>query len=155
MVSVGWLEIDESGVTFPNFDRHNGESAKARGLAAERKRNQRSRVTEEDGQMSRSERDTSVTREEKRREDIKAETQRATRLPADWHPTGEDIEFCESERPDLDVQSVAEQFRDYWIAQGGAKGRKVDWPATWRNWVRNQRRGQQNGQQGNTGGLVL
>lgn len=73
MVAVGWLEIDETGVTFPKFDRHNGETAKTRALAAERKRNQRSKVTEDDGQMSRSERDTSVTREEKRREERKTD----------------------------------------------------------------------------------
>jgi hypothetical protein len=30
-----------------------------------------------------------------------------------------------------------EQFYDYWISQPGAKGRKLDWFATWRNWVRN------------------
>lgn len=69
MISVGWLEVDDAGVTFPKFDRHNGETAKTRALAAERKRNQRGKVTKEDGQVSRSERDTSVTREEKRRED--------------------------------------------------------------------------------------
>lgn len=32
-----------------------------------------------------------------------------------------------------------EKFRDHWIAQAGAKGRKADWPATWRNWVRNSK----------------
>jgi hypothetical protein len=157
MISVGWLEIDDSGVTFPKFDRHNGETAKTRALAAERKRNQRSKVTEDEGQMSRSERDTSVTREEKRREEkkeIKADA-RAARLPDDWVPTSEDVAFCRAERPDLDVGNVANQFRDYWVAQPGAKGRKLDWPATWRNWVRNQKRGYQNGQQGNTKGLVL
>lgn len=30
-------------------------------------------------------------------------------------------------------------FFDYWIAQPGAKGRKLDWSATWRNWVRNEK----------------
>jgi uncharacterized protein YdaU (DUF1376 family) len=35
------------------------------------------------------------------------------------------------------VRLQAEKFRDYWIAQPGAKGRKVDWYATWRNWIRN------------------
>lgn len=74
MIAVGWLEIDETGVTFPKFDRHNGETAKTRALAAERKRNQRNKVTEEEGQMSRSQRDTSVTREEKRR-DLKEDTE--------------------------------------------------------------------------------
>ena len=69
----------------------------------------------------------------------KVESNRATRLPADWKPSEAMIEFCKKERPDLLVKSVADSFRDYWIAQPGAKGRKVDWDATWRNWIRNQR----------------
>ncbi|SAL10355.1 hypothetical protein AWB73_00098 [Caballeronia turbans] len=65
--------------------------------------------------------------------------ERASRLPADWQPSDDDVLFCREQRPDLHPAHVASQFRDYWIAQPGAKGRKVDWPATWRNWVRNQR----------------
>jgi uncharacterized protein YdaU (DUF1376 family) len=72
----------------------------------------------------------------------KAEEARATRLPADWEPSDNDVAFCRDERPDLQPAKVANQFRDYWVAQPGAKGRKVDWPATWRNWVRNQRAAQ-------------
>lgn len=30
----------------------------------------------------------------------------------------------------------AAKFRDYWVAQPGQKGVKLDWPATWRNWCR-------------------
>ena len=63
----------------------------------------------------------------------------ATRLPADWIPSYEDARFCAAERKDLSIDAVASQFRDYWIAQPGVKGRKADWSATWRNWVRNQR----------------
>ena len=63
----------------------------------------------------------------------------ASRLPADWFPSDDDISFCETERPDLKPTDVACRFRDYWIAQPGAKGRKLDWPATWRNWVRNEK----------------
>ena len=48
MSEVGWLQATEDGVLFPKFVRHNGASAKARLLAAERKRNERSR-TERDG----------------------------------------------------------------------------------------------------------
>ena len=76
--------------------------------------------------------------EEKRREE---KAVRASRLPADWQPSFEEIQFCRTERPDLNPDNVASQFRDYWIAQPGAKGRKADWMATWRNWVRNQRGG--------------
>jgi uncharacterized protein YdaU (DUF1376 family) len=64
----------------------------------------------------------------------------ATRLPADWKPGHELIEFCKTTRPELNPFDVADAFVDYWIAQPGAKGRKADWPATWRNWVRNQRK---------------
>lgn len=69
----------------------------------------------------------------------KAEAAPAARLPADWLPSYDDARFCETARPDLKIDEVAACFRDYWIAQPGAKGRKTDWPATWRNWVRNQK----------------
>ena len=62
----------------------------------------------------------------------------ASRLPADWKPDEAGLAFCKAERPDLQADSVADRFRDYWTAQPGAKGRKTDWPATWRNWVRNE-----------------
>jgi hypothetical protein len=35
-----------------------------------------------------------------------------------------------------EIEDEADRFRDYWIAQPGAKGIKLDWPATWRNWIR-------------------
>ena len=54
-------------------------------------------------------------------------------LPKEWE------DFCKKERPDLKPLNVWNQFRDYWIAQGGQKGTKLDWFATWRNWVRSQR----------------
>lgn len=62
-----------------------------------------------------------------------------SRLPADWKPSDEEVAFCATERPDLTASEVACRFRDYWIAQPGIKGRKSDWPATWRNWVRNEK----------------
>lgn len=71
-------------------------------------------------------------------------TATASRLPADWFPSDAEITFCETERPDLKPSEVANRFRDYWVAQPGQKGRKLDWSATWRNWVRNEKRqGQQ------------
>lgn len=39
------------------------------------------------------------------------------------------------------IRLEADKFRDHWIAQAGAKGRKADWPATWRNWIRNSKSG--------------
>ena len=48
------------------------------------------------------------------------------RLPDDWHPRAED---------GLDNLELA-KFRDYWKAVPGQKGTKLDWDATWRNWLR-------------------
>jgi hypothetical protein len=52
-------------------------------------------------------------------------------FPSDW------LVFCKQERPDLQPVQTFEKFKDYWIAQAGQKGVKLDWFATWRNWVRN------------------
>lgn len=76
MASVSWLRIDETGITFPNFDNHNGETAKTRALGKNRKQKQRNGahghadVPEVGADLSRNQRDESVTREEKRREEL-------------------------------------------------------------------------------------
>jgi hypothetical protein len=61
---------------------------------------------------------------------------RATRLSTDFELPEDWVEFCKSERPDLDAKKTFAEFKDHWIAQAGAKGVKSDWTATWRNWVR-------------------
>ena len=64
LLEVGWLLVRNGSLVIPNFDRHLSDSAKKRALSGERKRKQREK---EGPQLSRPERDTSVTREEKRR----------------------------------------------------------------------------------------
>lgn len=51
-------------------------------------------------------------------------------LPDNWHSE------CRRIQPKADPHKVFEEFRDHWISQPGAKGRKSDWTATWRNWCR-------------------
>jgi hypothetical protein len=76
--------------------------------------------------------------EEKPKSSRRGERISAEELPEEWR------QFCIEERPDLNPESVFVQFRDYWVSVPGQKGVKLDWKATWRNWVRNQR-GQNNG----------
>ena len=71
-------------------------------------------------------------------EPIKEHT-RGSRLSADWVLPTEWADWAKQERPDLDLWSVGEQFRDYWSAKAGSGSTKLDWQATWRNWVRNQK----------------
>jgi uncharacterized protein YdaU (DUF1376 family) len=66
---------------------------------------------------------------------------RGSRLQADFCLTDDWKEFCRKERLDLDPQKVFDGFKDYWIAKPGQQGVKLDWFATWRNWVRNQKQG--------------
>ena len=68
---------------------------------------------------------------------------RGSRLPADWKPNAELVEWSKAERQDLDLRKVLEEFRDYWTSVAGSKGVKLNWDATWRNWVRSQKAGKQ------------
>jgi hypothetical protein len=34
------------------------------------------------------------------------------------------------------VAREADRFRDYWRGQPGQRGVKLDWQATWKNWIR-------------------
>ena len=60
-------------------------------------------------------------------------TARGTRLPDDLNF---DFQFA-IQNGIQDPAEEANKFRDYWHAQPGSKGVKLDWPATWRNWCRN------------------
>lgn len=63
----------------------------------------------------------------------------ATRLPDDWQLPQSWGQWAMAERQDLsadDVRREAQVFADYWHAKAGADARKLDWQATWRNWVR-------------------
>ena len=66
-----------------------------------------------------------------------ADKARGTRLPDGWMPEGSDwelaLDLCNGDAGAVDE---LDRFLDYWRAVPGAKGRKADWPATWRNWVR-------------------
>lgn len=64
-------------------------------------------------------------------------------LPTDWGEWA----MCEGLSRD-EVIGQAERFRDYWIAKAGKDAAKLDWQATWRNWIRNaKKRGHANGKQ--------
>jgi uncharacterized protein YdaU (DUF1376 family) len=64
---------------------------------------------------------------------------RGSRLPTDWEPDGNLKAWACEERPDLDLTTTVARFRDYWTALPGSKGVKLDWTATFRNWVRQEK----------------
>lgn len=62
---------------------------------------------------------------------------RATRLPTGWTPSAVTIAQMGTERPGVALKDEHLKFVDYWVAQPGQRGTKLDWDATWRNWIRN------------------
>lgn len=72
-------------------------------------------------------------------EDIKKRERqnRGTRITPDWTPLEPERAFAKTEGfSDWEIQREAQKFRDYWTACAGAKGVKLDWSATWRQWIR-------------------
>ena len=66
---------------------------------------------------------------------------RASRLPADFRLPDDWKTWALSCQPTWDegrCNLAAAGFRDYWIAKAGKDGSKLDWLATWRNWVRRE-----------------
>ena len=61
---------------------------------------------------------------------------RGARLPDGWQPDQALADWTRANAPSAANSLEVERFRDYWTAQPGAKGRKTDWAATWRNWAR-------------------
>lgn len=57
-------------------------------------------------------------------------------LPEDW------ATWAREARPDIDIAGTADRFKDFWVAKAGKDGTKLDWLATWRNWVRGSKAGQ-------------
>ncbi len=63
---------------------------------------------------------------------------RGTRISGDWSLSETDRSFAKQEGfSDWEIQREAQKFRDYWTACAGSKGVKLDWAATWRQWIRN------------------
>jgi hypothetical protein len=66
---------------------------------------------------------------------------KGNRLPKDWVLPITWGKWAMSDQPTWTqeyTRRVGDMFKDYWIAAAGGKGSKLDWEATWRNWVRNQ-----------------
>ncbi len=65
-------------------------------------------------------------------------SKRGARLSEDWRPLFQDRrKACDRLGSSDAVDHELLKFHDYWKAQPGQRGVKLDWDATWRNWIRN------------------
>lgn len=63
----------------------------------------------------------------------------ACRLSDTWEPDTALKDWAKKERPDLDGAKTLASFHDYWCAKPGHGALKLDWAATFRNWVRSEK----------------
>lgn len=62
---------------------------------------------------------------------------RGTRIDPDWLPGPEGHAFAIAEGLSAyEIDREAARFRDYWKGRAGSGGVKLDWKATWQNWIR-------------------
>jgi hypothetical protein len=63
---------------------------------------------------------------------------RGSRLADDWRPSACGIEYATTRGLDARrLETEIEKFKNYWTAKTGASSTKLDWEATWRNWILN------------------
>jgi hypothetical protein len=67
---------------------------------------------------------------------------RATRLPEDFQVTPEMRAWAATKAPNTDLGLETDKFINYWVAKSGKDATKLDWVATWRNWILNARSNQ-------------
>lgn len=77
------------------------------------------------------------TETEQKKPSLRSGAKKATRLADDWLPSETDRAFAkEAGLSDSVIDQEAARFRDFWLAKPGRDGTKLDWSATWRNWIR-------------------
>ncbi|MCA9233315.1 MAG: hypothetical protein KDA57_21905 [Planctomycetales bacterium] len=129
MQSVGWLVISEEGLILPNFERHNGQTAKSRALAAKRMTKSRCAPSATEAQQKRNQR-----REEK---NISLASAKDNARKVFSKPAIEEIHAYAGK---IGKEIDAEEFWDYYEANGWRVGRNPmkDWQAAVRTWIKRQ-----------------
>ena len=64
---------------------------------------------------------------------------RASRIAEDFRVTPEMHLWAKAKAPGIDLGIETEKFINFWIAKSGKDATKLDWAATWRNWILNAR----------------
>lgn len=65
-----------------------------------------------------------------------AATKKGSRLADQFSVTDEMWAWAERYAPNVDARDQTARFCDYWRSESGPRAIKLDWTATWRNWIR-------------------
>lgn len=62
-------------------------------------------------------------------------TKKGTRVPDDFRPTPQMVEWFRKKCPDVDGPTETAKFVNYWKSKPGKDGLKLSWKRTWQNWM--------------------
>lgn len=141
--SVGWLCITETGISLPNFDRHNGNTAKSRALTAKRVANHKANA-KGNAQGNAETVSSALPREEKKREEIPTtnvvgesapKSRPARKCPEAFEVTPAMQDWAVINAPMVNLDQTTATFRDHTF-----KTAITDWAGAWRNWMRREQK---------------
>lgn len=67
--------------------------------------------------------------------EAKPAQKRGTRLPDDFAVTPDMVAWARERVPHVDGRHETEKFINHWRGKSGKDATKLDWQATWRNWM--------------------
>jgi hypothetical protein len=76
---------------------------------------------------------------------------RGTRIPDGFAVTPDMVTWARDNTPHVDGRQATAAFIDHWRAKAGRDATKLDWVATWRNWMRKAETWSSNGHQKHPG----
>lgn len=133
LVRMGWLTLDDNG----RMDLLKGFNAKSTQPDLEFQKTvleKPNEVLENPNCINRNE-PLKLTNEIKTKREPRQK--RGSRLPEDFTVDGDMREWARGNCPDLDIARETQKFKNYWASCSGSKAVKLDWKATWRNWMLN------------------
>jgi hypothetical protein len=152
MLRLGMIAMDGDTIVILNWDERQFESdnvtARTQRYRAKTKEQGRNVPTSDVGTLQRRSRERSGnapdTETETDNDSLRSSlrTQRAPnrrqaeRLPDGWRPDPTIHSEMRVKFPHVNTEFETEKFKDYWHAKAGKDATKLDWQATWRNWIR-------------------
>jgi len=92
-----------------------------------------SRHNQNQNQNHKEKKEVEAAEPEVRRE---ASPARGSRLADDWTPSAENVAYAmRLGFSHVEVERLAERFRNFWLSKAGRDAAKLDWSRTWQNWA--------------------
>jgi hypothetical protein len=150
MVSLELIRLHDDGIEIINWNKRqfqidiNDPTAWSRKQRWKAKRNAKERKGTTEARSGTGEAHPETETETETETDLEAHTakavraprRRGTRLSEKWWPSEANVEYALAHGLSLAaVNTEGERFRNYWTAKAGRGATKLDWDATWNNWI--------------------